>query len=100
VLRDNGDPGTGAALRSDDLVGLLNRGLGGFLDDHVLACLQGLDGDLAVPAGWCADRHHVDVNGLQCIGQRGKRLAAMLRDQPLGPIAVGVDNCDEVHPVG
>ena len=100
VLRDNRDLSTGAALSRDDLIGLRNRGLGGFLDDHVLACLQGLDGDLAVPAGWCADRHHVDVNGLQCIGQRGKRLAAMLRDQPLGSIAMGVDNSDEVDPVG
>ena len=40
------------------------------------------------------------VNGLQCIPQRGKRLPAMLGDQPLGAIAVGIDNRNQVDPVG
>ena len=69
VLRDDRDLSTGAALRGDDLIGLRHGCLGGLLDDHVLAGLERLDGCLAMPAGRSADRHHVDVNGPQCIRQ-------------------------------
>ena len=69
VLRDDRNLSANAALSGDDLIGLRHCGLGGLLDDHMLAGLEGLDGDLAVPAGWGADRHHVDVDGPQCIRQ-------------------------------
>src|SRR6187200_3214070 len=67
VLRDDCNLSASAALSGDDLIGLRHGSLGGLLDDHVLAGLEGLDGYLAVPTGWGADRHHVDVNSLQCI---------------------------------
>jgi hypothetical protein len=61
--------GASAALRGNDLIGLRHGGLGWLFDDHVLAGAKRLDGHLAVPASRSADRHHVDVNGLECLRQ-------------------------------
>jgi hypothetical protein len=92
----------GAACRLDHPLALLDRVGHGLLDQHVLARLEGVDGDLRVRPQRHRDQHGVDILALEqlpVVGvPLGVRIVQALRDvEPLLEVR-GIDVADGNEP--